>query len=669
MHEFRRAAVPLVLLLLVGCRNPVFDWSGRAADDDRTEFAEWAERSPRDHSPDRDEHRGRRETRHHSRAGSRDDAIARLLDEAHAAVARGDAERAEGLYRRVLLEDDRNPEARHRLAILADQRGDFRDAEEHYLIAMVGKPRDPDVLSDAGYSYLLQERPIESERYLKQALEIAPEHARAANNLGMLYARMGNAERAFAMFRRTAPDAEARRRVAEAMSGPSAPNLAATRPGVRPDGPRSETSARPSWDEPLSTPPLPPPDATTDELAAAMRAARLRAESSRQRGGVAGESWEDPRFAADTRSGFGAPPPRRQEPARSAHSWNGEAEWDRQSVAAVPRDAPAEGIRHAAYAPENRGRSQGHIAATHEWPSPGHAVGRGEYGGDTPAQAGQGPIITPRSERRSAADAASDSAARGAFADARHSTQGGPAEPSAPASSQPDLWPHQDIDVTAPTESGGHPGSSGYVSHRRGSDRHVVAEISRAEAARPAGAARFGEPYADRRSAGAVHASATAPRGDARRAAARVGLAGGPGAMLPVIEFDPVSHPRSAQPNGAPQTAPRTPIEQPRQSSFDTRQPQPWSGRAASPPAGIQPTPRWNHPREAEPAHRLNEYHERAAVHTRRIEELERELAAERARLVSGGGPARTEYPDEFAPRSYSPAEYPVLQPANVRRP
>lgn len=672
MNVSHRATAALALLLLVGCRNPVFDWARQSADEDRTEFAEWPRTIERDGSPARDDRLGERETH----AATRDDAVARLLDEAHAAAGRGDAERAAGLYRRVLLQDDRHPEARHRLAILADQRGDFRDAEEHYLIAMVGKPRDPDLLSDVGYSYMLQRRPAECERYLKQALEIAPEHVRAANNLGMLYAAMGDGERAFEMFRRGASDSEARSRVAEAMSARAAPGLAATPNSAQTSAPQFESGSRPAWDDPASMPRL-PAGATTEELAAAMREERLRAESSRSRPGGVPESWGDPSFAG-SRTGFGAPPPRRNDPANGAHPWNGDhAGWDRQSFAAAPRDAQSDAVRHAsAYAPEMHG-PYAHVHATPDaLPAEyagGYAGGQAPHGRDAYRPGAHGPVITPGSHRPAAVAAAfsaSDVAPHSPSHAVRHSTAGGPAEFHAPASSPPDLWPHHDMDVPAASP----------IAHgdRPGSDRFISGDAQRAGTIRPAGADGFGRPHADGTAAGAEHASATASHDDARRVAARMGLASGPGSMLPVIEFDPISHPPSphahAAPHGtSPGTPSRTAMEQPSRHPSAPRDaarqlPQ-WPGHSPSHPAGIQQTPRWQQPREAEPAHRLNEYHEMEAARNRRIEELERELAAERARLTPGGGPPRAEFPQGFAPRSYSTTDHPVLQPANIRQP
>lgn len=287
-----RAAV-LAALLLVGCRNPVFDWTNRPVNDDDS-FAEWTDHMPRDDRGRRDEDRAARRP---SAAGSKE-RIARLLEEAQAAVARNDREAATALLRQVLQIDDRQPDAHHRLAILADQQGDYRLAEEHYRTALAARPRDPDLLSDIGYSYYLQGRQEESERYLKKALDVAPGHARAANNLNLLHARRG------------------------------APN----------GRPESHSEIRNNGRGSLAASPALSPNATTDDLMAAMRAERMRAEAVRSQRESNPDSHRD-RSIADSRSqsaptewdspprDFGAPPPKRHYAAANNHALHEPPQW------------------------------------------------------------------------------------------------------------------------------------------------------------------------------------------------------------------------------------------------------------------------------------------------------------------------------------------------------
>ena len=66
---------------------------------------------------------------------------------------------------------------------------------------MQASPRDANLLNDIGYSFLLQSRYGEAEQYLQGALQQNPSQSNAINNLGLLYAKRGDAERALAMFR------------------------------------------------------------------------------------------------------------------------------------------------------------------------------------------------------------------------------------------------------------------------------------------------------------------------------------------------------------------------------------------------------------------------------------------------------------------------------------
>lgn len=113
--------------------------------------------------------------------------LQRLLERGHDADAHGRTQEARMYYEQVLAEDPEQPDAHHRLAILADRAGDFPRAEQHYRLALLGKPHDADVLNDLGYSYFLQGRAADSERYLSQARQIDPRHPHVSENLSLLY--------------------------------------------------------------------------------------------------------------------------------------------------------------------------------------------------------------------------------------------------------------------------------------------------------------------------------------------------------------------------------------------------------------------------------------------------------------------------------------------------
>ncbi|QDT38943.1 tetratricopeptide repeat protein [Stratiformator vulcanicus] len=106
------------------------------------------------------------------------------------------------------------PPAHHRLAVAADLQGDFAAADHHYDAALRERPQDADLLSDIGYSYLLRSDYPASERYLHTALSIEPHHERAAHNLSLLYAKLGDFGRAESVLSAIVSPAEIRTRMA-----------------------------------------------------------------------------------------------------------------------------------------------------------------------------------------------------------------------------------------------------------------------------------------------------------------------------------------------------------------------------------------------------------------------------------------------------------------------
>ena len=109
-----------------------------------------------------------------------------------------------------LLElDSRSVFAHHHLAVFADQQARYADAEQHYLAALDVEPRNADLLSSLGWSYLLQGRSSEALQVLQQALVHHPGHATAIFNLGWLAGLQGDDSRAIAYFRRQVSDVEA----------------------------------------------------------------------------------------------------------------------------------------------------------------------------------------------------------------------------------------------------------------------------------------------------------------------------------------------------------------------------------------------------------------------------------------------------------------------------
>jgi len=150
-----------------------------------------------------------------STIGGTDTNVAEILNRGHREAAMKHLDQAERDYRRALDLQPDNVVANHRLAVLADRKHDFATAEAHYLAALRRDRNNPDLLSDLGYSYLLQGRRQESERYLLAATRLNPKHDKALHNLSLLYAMLGDYDRSFAVLRQAVGESQARIKIAE----------------------------------------------------------------------------------------------------------------------------------------------------------------------------------------------------------------------------------------------------------------------------------------------------------------------------------------------------------------------------------------------------------------------------------------------------------------------
>ena len=150
--------------------------------------------------------------------------VSELLHQAHAAYQQGNQAEAQAKYSAVLQRQPNHPVANHRLGVIADRQQDYRTAQQHYFAALNSSPNDPSLLNDIGYSFLLQSRFPEAENYLQAALQKNPKHSFAIENLGKLYAKQGQPDRALAMFRMTNSEAEAQAKLTRLM--PSGLNAA-----------------------------------------------------------------------------------------------------------------------------------------------------------------------------------------------------------------------------------------------------------------------------------------------------------------------------------------------------------------------------------------------------------------------------------------------------------
>ena len=156
--------------------------------------------------------------------------VAQSIQQGENAESEGRLEEARGLYERALTFDPDNSRAHHRLATIHDRREDFTQARRHYQAALKKTPKNPDVLSDLGYSCQLQGRDEESETHLREALKHDAKHRQALFNLGNLYARHGRNEDALSLYRRAGNEEEAQAALAQANSGSIGVRTASHRP-------------------------------------------------------------------------------------------------------------------------------------------------------------------------------------------------------------------------------------------------------------------------------------------------------------------------------------------------------------------------------------------------------------------------------------------------------
>lgn len=151
----------------------------------------------------------------HERSMGQSSNLTDLLQNARQQTEAGRPDAARTIYEQILAQDADNPDAHHGLAVIADNASDFAAAEEHYRAAVSKRPADAGLLSDFGYSYLMQNRLDESIIVLTRAVQIDPSHRRGHNNLGLAYALQQDRERAFEFFCKADGEDAARARIAQ----------------------------------------------------------------------------------------------------------------------------------------------------------------------------------------------------------------------------------------------------------------------------------------------------------------------------------------------------------------------------------------------------------------------------------------------------------------------
>ena len=115
---------------------------------------------------------------------------------------RGQEEQARHLYEELSRREPNNPTPYWRLGVMAGKAGKIREAEKHLAKAASLLPNDAELACDLGYIYYLDHRLDMAEKTLRAALESAPDHARASNNLALVLCDQGKDQEAFELFRK-----------------------------------------------------------------------------------------------------------------------------------------------------------------------------------------------------------------------------------------------------------------------------------------------------------------------------------------------------------------------------------------------------------------------------------------------------------------------------------
>ena len=127
----------------------------------------------------------------------------------------GRLDEARRAYELALAAKPDDPDVHHRLAVVADKQQLFGAADDHYEAALRQRPRDPNLLSDIGYSYSLRGDDRRAEQTLREALALDPSHKGAMLNLGTLYGKQRRYDDALALLKRGTTEAETRQYMAQ----------------------------------------------------------------------------------------------------------------------------------------------------------------------------------------------------------------------------------------------------------------------------------------------------------------------------------------------------------------------------------------------------------------------------------------------------------------------
>jgi tetratricopeptide (TPR) repeat protein len=111
---------------------------------------------------------------------------ARLVADGVAALERGDADSARGLFQQALQANPNNVDAHTYLGVLADQTGDFTAAERHFAQAARFAPRSPSARNNYGAILLRRGRTPEAAAEFEASLQLDAQQPSALVNLAQI---------------------------------------------------------------------------------------------------------------------------------------------------------------------------------------------------------------------------------------------------------------------------------------------------------------------------------------------------------------------------------------------------------------------------------------------------------------------------------------------------
>ena len=121
----------------------------------------------------------------------------------------GQTDSAREIYKSIIKRYPNSQAANHRLGVVYAKQGQFKFAEHHLSKALETGPMTPEILTDVGYLYYLQDRLVDSEATYRRALELNPNFKSAHNNLAIALGEQGKYEESLKHFRLAVNDAQA----------------------------------------------------------------------------------------------------------------------------------------------------------------------------------------------------------------------------------------------------------------------------------------------------------------------------------------------------------------------------------------------------------------------------------------------------------------------------